>query len=298
MADDTPATKPPSFEDLRRTNDHGADYWSARDLQLLLGYSQWRRFEDAISRAVTSCEQSGNESAHHFAGAGKPIVGGKGAVQQVADYHLSRFACYLIAQNGDPRKPAIAQAQKYFAVQTRRQELSDEHAADVERLELRRQTAEEFKALSGAAKSAGVGHRMFGVFHDAGYKGLYDGRGVEAIKTTKGIDLRDGLMDRMNATELAANQFRMTQARDKLARDRIRSERGAIDAHHLVGQEVRAAIRRIGGTMPEDMPADEHIDVVGKRVKATPPRLALDGSAAGGLLGAIKPDDQDRTSSD
>lgn len=280
---DKPASA--SFEELRRTNEHGAHYWSARDLQPLLGYSQWRRFEDAIARAMMSCTQSGNEADYHFAGAGKMVATGSGAAREVADYHLSRFACYLIAQNGDPRKPAIAQAQKYFAIQTRRQELSDELAADMERLELRRQAAEEFKALSGAAKSAGVGHRMFGVFHDAGYKGLYDGRGVEAIKARKGIDAKHGLMDRMNATELAANQFRMTQARDKLAREHVRGERAAIDAHHSVGREVRAAIARIGGTMPENIPADEHIEMVEKRIKATPPRLALDGPEAGGLMG-------------
>ena len=145
-----------TFEDLKQANAHGAEYWSARDLQSLLGYSQWRRFEQAIERAKTSCKESGNSPDHHFAGAGKPITGGKGAVQLVEDYHLSRFACYLIAQNGDPRKPEIAQAQKYFAVQTRRQELSDQAAADLERLELRKQTAEEFKALSGTAQDAGV----------------------------------------------------------------------------------------------------------------------------------------------
>src|SRR4030067_187968 len=131
-----------SFEDLKKVNEHGAEYWSARDLQPLLGYTQWRRFEDANKRAITSCKQSGNEPSHHFAGAGKPIEGGKGAVQTVNDYHLSRFACYLIAQNGDPRKPEIANAQKYFAVQTRRQEVSDALTADVERLELRKQAAE------------------------------------------------------------------------------------------------------------------------------------------------------------
>ena len=141
-----------SFEELKQVNEYGAEYWSARDLQPLLGYSQWRRFEQAIERAATSCKESGNPPGHHFADAGKPITGGKGAVQIVDDYHLSRFACYLIAQNGDPRKPEIAHAQKYFAVQARRQELSDQAAADVERLELRKQTAEEFKALSGAAQ--------------------------------------------------------------------------------------------------------------------------------------------------
>ena len=274
-----------SFEELKRLNDHDAEYWSARDLQPLLGYSQWRRFEDAIERARTSCEQSGNKAGHHFAGAGKPIVGGKGAVQVVADYHLSRFACYLIAQNGDPRKPAIAQAQKYFAVQTRRQELSDEYAADTERLELRRQTGAEFKALSGAARQAGVENRMFGVFHDAGYKGLYGGRGKAAIMAHKGIAPREQLMDRMNATELAANQFRMTQARDKLDRDNVRTQQRAIDTHHAVGKEVRDAIARIGGTLPEDIPPAEHIKAVEKRIKTATPKLNLDQRDASGLLG-------------
>lgn len=147
-------------------------------------------------------QQSGNQPDHHFAGAGKPIAGGKGAVQVVQDYHLSRFACYLIAQNGDPRKPEIAQAQKYFAIQARRQELTDQLAADMERLEIRKQTTEEFKALSGAAQQAGVQNRMFGVFHDAGYKGLYGGLGNDDIKARKGIPGKENFMDRMNATEL------------------------------------------------------------------------------------------------
>jgi DNA-damage-inducible protein D len=285
-----PSTSLASFESLKRQNAHGAEYWSARDLQTLLGYSQWRRFETAIDRAKSSCEESGNKSGHHFAGAGKMIETGKGAVREVEDYHLSRFACYLIAQNGDPRKPAIAQAQKYFAVQTRRKELSDEYAADVERLELRRQTAEEFKALSGAARQAGVENRMFGVFHDAGYRGLYGGLGNEGIKLRKGIAAKEQLMDRMNATELAANQFRMTQTRDKLARDNIRTQRRAIDAHAAVGHEVREAIQRIGGTLPENIPSAEHIKTVEKRLKSATPRLNLEDRDASGLLGG-KPDE-------
>ena len=140
------------FEGLKKTNDYGAEYWSARDLQPLLGYTQWRRFENAIKKAITSCEQSGNDPSHHFAGAGKMVGLGSGSERKVRNFHLSRFACYLIAQNGDPRKPEIANAQKYFAIQTRRQELSDQAAADLERLELRKQTSEEFKALSGAAR--------------------------------------------------------------------------------------------------------------------------------------------------
>ncbi len=275
-----------SFEALKQTNQHGAEYWSARDLQPLLGYSQWRRFEQTINRAISSCNESGNPPEYHFANAGKPIAGGKGAVQLVDDYHLSRFACYLIAQNGDPRKPEIAQAQKYFAIQTRRQELSDQMAADLERLELRKQTSEEFKALSGAAQQAGVQSRMFGVFHDAGYKGLYGGLSSDDIKAKKGIPTKEQLMDRMNATELAANQFRMTQTRDKLARDRIHNQHQAIQTHQQVGKEVRDAIKRIGGTLPEQIPPDEHINEVKKRLKSSTPKMELEQRDADGLLGS------------
>ena len=133
-----PALGGKSFEELRRTNQHGAEYWSARDLQPLLGYGQWRRFEDAVKRAMTSCEASGNSAEHHFAGAGKPITGGKGAVQVVNDYQLSRFACYLIAQNGDPKKQEIAFAQTYFAIQTRRAELIEQRLLEAERVSARK----------------------------------------------------------------------------------------------------------------------------------------------------------------
>jgi DNA-damage-inducible protein D len=280
-----------TFEDLKRINDHGAEFWSARDLQPLLGYSQWRRFEQAIERAITSCKQSGNVPGNHFAGVGKMVDIGSGSSRTVDDYHLSRFACYLIAQNGDPRKPEIARAQKYFAIQTRRQELSDQAAADRERLELRRQTSEEFKALSGAAQQAGVQGRMFGVFHDAGYKGLYGGLGRDAIKQKKAIPEKDNLLDRMNATELAANQFRMTQTRDKLTREGIHQQSLAIQTHEQVGREVRDAIKRIGGELPENIPAAEHIKQVEKRLKSVPPSVELDDRDATGLLGGGTTDD-------
>ena len=274
-----------SFEGLKKLNEHGAEYWSARELQPLLGYTQWRRFDDAVKRAMISCGQSGNNPDYHFAGAGKMVELGSSSVRTVEDYHLSRFACYLIAQNGDPRKPEIAEAQKYFAIQARRQEISDTLAADMERLEIRKQTSEEFKALSGAAREAGVQDRMFGVFHDAGYKGLYGGLGNDAIKQRKGIPKKEQLMDRMDTTELAANQFRMTQTRDKLARDRVNSQQQAIRTHEEVGKEVREAIKRIGGVMPEKIPAAEHISEVEKRIKNTPPFLELDGKDAKGLIG-------------
>lgn len=277
-----------SFEQLKQTNDHGAEFWSARDLQPLLGYSQWRRFEDAIKRSITSCEQSGNDPQNHFAGAGKMVGLGSGSAREVEDFQLSRFACYLIAQNGDPRKPEIAHAQKYFAIQARKQELSEQIAADQERLELRKQTSEEFKMLSGAARQAGVQDRMFGVFHDAGYKGLYGGLGGDAIKARKNIPAKEQLLDRMNATELAANQFRMTQTRDKLARENIGNQQQAIRTHEEVGKEVRAAIERIGGTLPEQIPPAEHIKEVEKRIKNAVPKMELGEKDAGGLLGEAK----------
>ncbi len=286
MANDiTPESRQSTFEELKRINDHNAEYWSARDLQPLLGYSQWRRFEEAVQRAITSCQQSGNDPAYHFADAGKLIEHGKGGKREILDFHLSRFACYLIAQNGDPRKPEIARAQEYFAVQTRRQELSEAYTTDLERLELRKQASEEFKALSGAAQDAGVQSRMFGVFHDAGYKGLYNGLGVEALKKHKRIPEKEQLMDRMDTTELAANQFRMTQTRDKLRREGIRGEQRAIDTHMQVGREVRAAIQRIGGTLPEELPPAEHIKEVKKRLEGAKPMLELEDKDAKGLIG-------------
>lgn len=273
-----------SFEDLKKTNQHGIEYWSARELQPCLGYSKWQRFENAIKKAIDSCKQSGNDPEHHFTGSGKQIQFGKGSTQVVEDYHLSRFACYLIAQNGDSRKPEIAHAQKYFAIQTRRQELTDAAVADLERLELRKQTSQDFKALSGAAKDAGVQNKMFGVFHDAGYKGLYGGLGSDAIKARKGIDPKEQLMDRMNRTELAANQFRMTQTREKLQRENIKNQRDAIEAHETVGKEVRAAIAKIGGTPPENIPPAEPIKNVENRLKKIKPKLTLDSEDAAGLI--------------
>ncbi len=272
-----------SFESLKKYTQHGTEYWSARELQLCLGYSEWRKFENTIKKAIASCKQSKNDPKHHFVGADKPITGGKGSVQVVNDYHLSRFACYLIAQNGDPRKPEIAEAQKYFAIQTRRQEISDEMAADLERLETREQASVEFKALSGAAQDAGVQDKMFGLFHDAGYKGLYGGLGVDAIKSRKGISSKEQLMDRMDTTELAANLFRMTQTKDKLKNERIKNQRDAMVTHELVGKKVRAAIEEIGGTLPENIPPAEPIKKVAKRLKTARPRLALDPKDAAGI---------------
>jgi len=270
-----------SFETLKKLNPHGIEHWSARDLQSCLGYSEWRKFENAIRRAIMSCKQSGNDPDNHFVGADKMVKIGSQTERAVNDYYLSRFACYLIAQNGDSRKPEIANAQKYFAIQTRKQELSEANAADIERLELRKQASIEFKALSGAARDAGVQNKMFGMFHDAGYKGLYGGLGVDAIKAGKGIDPKEQLMDRMNTTELAANQFRMTHTREKLKLERIKDPRDAMATHEMVGREVRAAIAKIGVAMPENIPPAEPIKNVEKRLKTVKPKLLLNEEDSG-----------------
>lgn len=273
-----------SFESLKKYNRHGVEYWSARELQSYLGYSTWQRFASSIKKAMESCKQSGNDPQNHFSSAAKMVGIGSGTSRDLDDYHLSRFASYLIAQNGDPRKPEIAEAQKYFAIQTRRQEISDQMAADLERLETRHQASVEFKALSGAAREAGVQDKMFGIFHDAGYKGLYGGIGVDAIKARKGIAPKEQLMDRMDTTELAANLFRMTQTRDKLKNERIRNQRDAMETHEMVGKRVRSAIEEIGGTLPENIPPAEPIKKVEKRLKTTHSRLTLDPKDTLGII--------------
>ncbi|MEI6243327.1 MAG: DNA damage-inducible protein D, partial [Chlamydiota bacterium] len=237
-----------------------------------------------VQKAINSCEHSSNNPQNHFVGADKMVDIGSKAIRPLDDYHLSRFACYLIAQNGDPRKPEIANAQKYFAIQTRKQELSEALLADLERLELRKQTSEKFKALSGAARDAGVQNSMFGIFHDAGYKGLYGGLASSDIKERKGILQKEQLMDRMGTTELAANQFRMTQTREKLKRENIKNQNTAIQTHEDVGKEVRKAIEKIGGILPENLPPEEPINNVKKRLKSSRPTLLLDEKEAGGLI--------------
>jgi DNA-damage-inducible protein D len=241
-----------ALEQRKRMAPNGEDYWMARDIQAILGYDRWENFEGVIEKSKMACESAGFRVTYHFLDTAKVITAGKGAKLERADCYLTRYACYLIAMNGDSTKPEISAAQSYFAVQTRRQELRD-HG---KRIALRDRVRRGNNVLAGTARSAGV--KRFGLFTDAGYRGLY-GMGLQDIKERKNIPAKEDLLDRAGHAELAANEFRITQTQQKLERERIQGELSAIQAHRTVGTQVRDAIKRIGGTMPEDLPPEEPI---------------------------------------
>jgi DNA-damage-inducible protein D len=242
-----------ALDGIRRIGPNGVEYWLARDLQGVLAYARWENFEDVIEKARMACKASGADQNDHLLQTAKVITAGKGAQVERKDYFLSRYGCYLIAMNGDPTMPEIATAQTYFAVQTRRQEISDEQAMLEKRAEVRHRVTEATKKVNSAAKTAGV--QNYALFHYAGYLGLYT-MGLSDIKNKKGIKPSEQLYDRAGHTELAANDFRLTQAAEKITRESIQGERAAMETHKRVGQEVRDAIRKIGGTMPEDLPPE------------------------------------------
>ncbi len=260
-----------ALDSVRRTTPTGTDFWSARDLMRILAYSDWRNLVEVIERAKQACSNSGNFVAHHFVESTEMVRTGSGAERKIEDWKLSGFACYLIAMNGDPSKPEVATSQTYFAVQTKRQELQQE-LPEIERRKLLRERVKQAnKGLSSAAKEAGVRSTMFGIFHDEGYKGLYGGLGVAAIKKKKRIDQKEDLLDHAGRVELAANEFRITQAEERIRNRKVQGEGNAIQAHRTAGVEVREAIKRIGGTMPENLLAEESLKrLTGKRRQKLP----------------------------
>lgn len=249
---------PTPFEAIRQTDDAGNEYWAARDLAKVLDYGEFRFFKNVIKKAQTACENSGQSVADHFVQTHGMIATGKGAHRRVEDYHLSRYACYLIIQNADPSKEIVALGQTYFAVQTRRQEEADELAGLTEaqrRIFLRGQLTDHNKQLADTAKGAGVISGFdFAVFQDHGYMGLYGGEKARDIHKRKGLQPNQKILDHMGSTELAANLFRSTQAEEKIRREKIKGKTAANQAHEDVGKEVRATIERLGGTMPEELP--------------------------------------------
>jgi DNA-damage-inducible protein D len=252
-----------SFEELKQTSSDGSEFWSARDLAPVLEYRDWRNFQKVIGKAMQACETSGQPVNDHFVEATKMVTLGSGSQRVLEDVHLSRYACYLVVQNGDPAKPVIAAGQTYFAVQTRRQELADDAAfaqlkEDQKRLLLRNELKEHNKQLVEAAQQAGVETNLdFAIFQNHGYKGLYGGLDQKAIHARKGLKKSQKILDHMGSTELAANLFRATQAEEKLRRDKVQDKRQANQTHFEVGQKVRQTIQELGGSMPEDLPTPE-----------------------------------------
>ena len=247
-----------TFESIKHVNEYGEEYWLARELQPVLEYAQWRRFSDAIERAKLACKNSGFAVEDHFADVGKMVDIGSGAEREIDDVMLSRYACYLIVMNGDPRKEVIAIGQSYFAVKTRQQELIDNYeqmTEDQKRLAIRNEMIAHNKSLAEAAQMAGIAdQREYAIFQNKGYQGLYGGLGAKEIHARKGLKKSQKILDHMGSTELAANLFRATQ---KLRRENIQGKQAAYDTHYQVGKKVRQTIKELGGTMPEDLPTPE-----------------------------------------
>lgn len=250
-----------TFESIKHVNEYGEEYWLARELQLVLEYAQWRRFSDAIERAKLACKNSGFAVEDHFADIGKMVDIGSGAERQIDDVMLSRYACYLIVMNGDPRKEVISIGQSYFAVKTRQQELIDNYeqmSEDQKRLAIRNEMIAHNKSLAEAAQMAGIeDQREYAIFQNKGYQGLYGGLGAKEIHARKGLKKSQKILDHMGSTELAANLFRATQTDEKLRRENIQGKQVAYDTHYEVGKKVRQTIKELGGTMPEDLPTPQ-----------------------------------------
>ena len=250
-----------TFESIKHVNEYGQEYWLARELQPILDYSQWRNFNEAIDRAKLACQNSGIDPSDHFAEVSKTIPMPKNASKDIPDFMLSRYACYLIVMNGDPRKEVIAVGQSYFAVKTRQQELIDNYeelSEDQKRLAIRNEMIAHNKSLAEAAQMAGVvDPKDYAIFQNKGYHGLYGGLGAKEIHERKGLKKNQKILDHMGSTELAANLFRATQTDEKLRRENIKGKQAAYETHYQVGKKVRQTIKELGGTMPEDLPTPE-----------------------------------------
>lgn len=255
------ATEYKQFEDIKHTDENGIEFWYARELSPVLDYTKWENFNKVIDKAMLSCQNSGFECADHFLEVRKMVQLGSGSERKVKDYELSRYACYLIVQNGDPRKETIALGQTYFAIQTRRQEIADafnELDEDKKRLVIRGEVTSWNAMLTEAANQAGITDQLeYAQFQNAGYMGLYGGLTAADIHKRKKLKKSEKILDHMGSEELGANLFRITQTEAKLRREQPQGLEMASGIHYQVGQTVREAIAKNEGTMPEDLPTPE-----------------------------------------
>ncbi len=254
------------LEDVKKINSDGHDYWLAREISTIFGYPTWRDFEAVIERARASFEGNKIDPSHQIVPTHKVMGVGKGGKLRGKDYFLSRPACYLIAMNGHPSKPEIAAAQAYFAVQTRLREVEEQKSDDEKRLELREKVTKSFKVVSGVAKDAGVRNQMQAIFHDARYLGLYN-MSAQDVKVKKGLRAKDNLFDRAGPLELSANEFQMNLAADVIQKEGIRGEKQAIQKNRELATDVRKVMEGSGATMAENLPLEEPIKDVKKRIK-------------------------------
>ena len=247
------------FDSIKHIDEFGNEYWEARELMCALEYVQWRRFEEVIDKAKIACINSSVDINGQFADVGKLSINVNGGKRKINDYKLSRYACYLIAQNGDSRKRTIALAQTYFAVQTRKMELTEleykELSEDEKRLYVRKQVSNGNYSLNRTAINSGV--KNLAEFHNVGYRGLYNGESADDIAKRKGLRYREDILDNMGSDELSANLFRISQTNQKLKNDNISNEVDAKNTHYYVGSKVRQTIKELGGTMPEDLPTPD-----------------------------------------
>lgn len=273
-----------TFESIKHAAE-GTEFWLARELAPVLEYVEWRNFAKVLDRAKLACKNSGYDITDHFVEVNKTIEMPKNATKQVVDYRLTRYACYLIVQNGDPRKEVIALGQTYFAIQTRRQEVADyfnQLDEDNKRLVIRGDIKQWNQMLAESAHNAGViSDKEYAAFQNAGYMGLYGGLKVADIHEKKGLKKSDKILDYMSSTELIANLFRISQTEEKLKKDKTATADAANEIHFIVGKEVRGTIERVGGTMPEDLPTPaKNISAVEreqlKKLKKSKKRLMLD----------------------
>ena len=244
------------FESIKHIDENGKEYWKARELQQVLDYKEWRKFEGVINKAKIACEGSKIRVSDHFVDADKMVSIGSGAIREQKNYKLTRYACYLIAQNADSRKQVIALAQTYFAIQTRKQELSEKEynslTEDEKRFYQRELTRKRNYSLNQAARDAGV--KNFDQFHNAGYKGLYNGETANDIAKRKGLRYREDVLDNMGSEELIDNLFRIAHTEAKLKKDKIKGERKAKEAHYKMGKGIRNFLKSQGLTMSEELP--------------------------------------------
>ena len=247
------------FEDIKHIDKNGNEFWYARELMPLLEYSKWENFNSVIQKSVLSYNNSNNDDSYWLPEVRKPIITGKGKEEYIKDYKLSRYICYLIVQNANPRKKMVALGQTYFAIQTRRQELSEKEyntlTEDEKRLYQRNLTRKGNYSLNIAAKNAGV--KNFDRFHNSGYKGLYNGETANDIAKRKGLRYREDILDNMGSDELIANLFRISQTEQKLKKDNVSLEKTANETHFNIGKNIREVIIKNGGTMPEELPTPD-----------------------------------------